>query len=136
MQTISIIGNMGKDAEVKNFSGKDYTVFSVGVSEKKGTENVTTWWNVYKYGKNEGLLQYLKKGTKVFISGGFSYKQSEKDGKTFINLNVNCEKLELISKPAEVAQVVEAAPAPQSTSSYVIPESTPLTSDNDSSLPF
>lgn len=115
MQQILITGNIGKDAEIKQFSGKDYTVFSVGVNEKKGQEKVTTWWNVYKYGSNDALRPYLLKGTQVLIQGGFSYKVDTKDGKTYVNMNVNCDRLELLSKPAETVQVVESAQAAQAT---------------------
>jgi len=112
MQQIQIIGNLGKDAEVKTFSEKPYTVFSVAVKVK----DTTTWFNVYKYGANDNLRPYLKKGTKVFIQGSFSYKVDEKDGKTFVNLNVNCDSLQLISQPAQEAQVV--APAQSAPATY------------------
>ena len=46
MQQIQIVGNLGKDAEIINISGKDYTKFSVGVTEKKKNDQTTTWFSV------------------------------------------------------------------------------------------
>jgi len=136
MKQIQIIGNLGGNAEVKKIGENDYASFSIAITEKIKGEDVTTWFSCLKYGTNEKLLPHLVKGTKVFVQGNLSAKISESNEKTYLNLSINVDKLELISKPAEVAQVVEASPAPQSTSSYMMPESTPLTSDNDSSLPF
>ena len=46
-------------------------------------------------------MQYLKKGTKVFIQGNLNAKLSESNGKTYLNLNVNVDKLELIGSKTE-----------------------------------
>jgi single-stranded DNA-binding protein len=130
MQQIQIIGNLGKDAEVKTFSEKPYTVFSVAVKEKE----TTTWFNVYKYGANDNLRPYLKKGTKVFIQGSFSHKVDDKDGKTFVNLNINCDGLQLISQPAQEAQVVEAVQSAPATVDPLLAPATVKTEEDK--LPF
>lgn len=104
MQKIQLIGNLGKDAEVKVFYEKDYTVFSIGCSKKNAKgESVTTWYDCFKYGKNEFLLQYLTKGTKVFIHGDFSAKitHSDKDNKDYLNMSVNVTQLHLIGSKVQ-----------------------------------
>lgn len=101
MKQIQIIGHLGKDAEVKRFGETDYTSFSVAVTEKVKGEDVTTWFDCLKYGSNDNLRPYLIKGTKVFIQGNFNAKTSEKDGKTYLNLNVNVDKLQLIGAKGE-----------------------------------
>lgn len=68
MVRTEIIGNLGAEAEVKEF-GEDkekYVSMSVAVTDK---DKDTTWWSVLKRGDGGGLLQYLKKGTKVFLRG-------------------------------------------------------------------
>lgn len=66
-----IIGNLGSDAVVKEISSKRFITFSVAHSdvEKTGTGTIeqTTWINVLC--NFEKLLPYLKKGTKVYVSG-------------------------------------------------------------------
>ena len=97
MQQILLTGNLGKDAELKKLGTNDYAVFSIGCSRKntKG-ESETTWYDCYKYGANEKLLPYLLKGTKVLIQGELTIKQTEKEGKTYVNKNVNVQQLELL----------------------------------------
>ena len=74
MLQIEIIGNIGNDAEVKNINGKDFVSFSVAHSEKvNGTEH-TTWVSALMNGNGGNLLQYLKKGAKVFVRGRGSVK--------------------------------------------------------------
>lgn len=70
MLQLEIIGNLGNDAEIKEFSGKKYVSMNVAHSEKKkdGSEN-TVWVSVLWYGDGGGLFQYLKRGCKVFLRG-------------------------------------------------------------------
>ena len=111
MKQIQIIGHLGKDAEVKNSSGTDYTVFSVAVTEKVKGEDVTTWFDCFKYSTNDNLRPYLTKGSKVFIQGAVSFKTAEKDGKTYVNVSVNVDKLQLIGQKQEQSQPTSTAPA-------------------------
>lgn len=71
MQKITIIGNIGADAEVKNLqSGKQILSFSVGVSEKRNGQSETTWYNCTGFSENHvKLAQYIKKGNKIYIEG-------------------------------------------------------------------
>jgi len=122
MKQIQIIGHLGKDAEVKKFGDTDYTSFSIAVTEKVKNEDVTTWFDCLKYGANDNLRPYLLKGVKVFIQGNFNAKTSEKDGKTYLNLNVNVDKLQLIGSksdvqtepPAQQSAPVQSAPPVES----------------------
>lgn len=69
-----VIGNIGNDAEIKDFSGKKYVSFNVAHSErKKDAQGVVTestvWVSVLWYGDGGGLTQYLKRDAKC-LSGG------------------------------------------------------------------
>ena len=99
MKQITIIGNLGKDAEVKKIGENDYAVFNVGVKDGEST----LWFNCFKYGKNEKLLPFLTKGSKMLIQGELSIKTSEKDGKTYVNSNINVSKIEFLSPRTEVS---------------------------------
>ena len=115
MQQITLIGNIGKDAEVKKLGNNDYTCFNVGVSKKdsKG-ESITTWYTCYKYGTNDKLIQFLTKGTKVAVSGDLTAKMTESSGKTYLNLNVSVLSLELLgSKQESSTQSTQAPTQPQ-----------------------
>lgn len=66
-----IIGNLGADAVIKEISSKRVITFSVAHSDIEktdtGTAEQTTWISVVY--SSEKLLPYLKKGTKVYVSG-------------------------------------------------------------------
>ena len=70
MLQLEVIGNLGNDAEIKEFSGKKYVSMNVAHSEKKKDGNESTVWvSVLWYGDGGGLFQYLKRGCKVFLRG-------------------------------------------------------------------
>lgn len=83
MLQLEVIGNLGSDAEIKEFNGKKYVSMNVAHSEKRkdGSEN-TVWVSVLWYGEGGGLFQYLKRGCKVFLRGrlvpkAYTDKQSQ-----------------------------------------------------------
>lgn len=101
----NFVGNLSKDCEVKTFGDKQYTCFSVAVSDKENTQ----WVSCFKYGVSENLNKYLKAGTKVFICGELTVKQSESGGKTYTNVNANVSSLELIGSKQEQEQTAQQA---------------------------
>lgn len=116
-----VIGNIGNDAEIKDFSGKKYVSFNVAHSErKKDAQGVVTestvWVSVLWYGDGGGLTQYLKKGCKVFVRGRLSLKTyQDKHGNTQIAVNVNANEVTLCGLKGESQQTgATAAQATQS----------------------
>lgn len=64
----TVIGNLGKDAEVKTIGERQYISFRMASTAKRKNEEKTTWVSVlYRY--NENLLPFLKKGQQVFVQG-------------------------------------------------------------------
>ena len=103
MAKIIILGNLTADAEAKSTVKNDKTVefvtFSVAENERRGDENVPTYYDVMM-GKT-GVLEYLKKGQKVQVIGNFRFSMTTKDGRSFPNLQVNALSVELVGKRAE-----------------------------------
>lgn len=101
MLVSEIIGNIGADAEIKDFGGKEYVSFSVAHSEygknKQGNRTEqTVWISVLWYVNGGGLLQYLKKGTKVFIRGRQRVKlYADKSGNAQVAININASEVVL-----------------------------------------
>ena len=63
-----IIGNLGRDAEEREYNGKKFLSFTVAVSEKdkdgqEHTQQISVTTNQL------GLKDYLKKGKQVYIIG-------------------------------------------------------------------
>jgi len=67
-QKLIIVGNLGKDPEMKYTTGGDpVTTFSVATSDYK---DETTWFRVSVWGKQaESCSQYLHKGSRVLVEG-------------------------------------------------------------------
>ena len=70
-QKLIIIGNLGREPETRYTpAGEPVTAFSVATSRKFGDKEETTWFRVNVWGKQaESCSQYLRKGSKVFVSG-------------------------------------------------------------------
>lgn len=154
----SIIGNLGKDAEIKKINEKEYLSFSVASTEKKGEQEVTTWISVLA-GNNPNLLPYLKKGQQVFVSGRMSAGIYQSNNSFGIDLSVFASTLQLCGgKREESQQTQQQAPSQSngitgtttvsqpgsnglSTGQTVIypdrePSPFPPVDDSDSGLPF
>lgn len=76
LNRLEIIGNLGRDPEVRTFdSGNKVANFTVGVSEGYKDRNGefqtnTTWFNVVLNGSlAEFAEKYLRKGASVYVSG-------------------------------------------------------------------
>lgn len=89
MKTLSIAGNIGKDAVTRQTHGGDaVTSWTVAVEERAGQDKRTLWFDVSLWGKRgEVLAQYLTKGGKVAVSGEFSTREHE--GKTYLTIRAN-----------------------------------------------
>ncbi len=121
--TIIIVGNLGKDPEMRYTpSGQAVTSFSVATSRKYttgGGEQVeeTIWFRVSAWGKSaEVCNQYLKKGSKVLIEGRLTPDKStggprvyeKQDGTTAASFEVNASVVKFLSGSKD-GQATESA---------------------------
>ena len=108
MLQIEVIGNLGKDAEVKEFSGKKYVCFSVAHTENVRAQKPgepptqrTTWLSIYWYGEGGAVLPYLKRGAKVFVRGTMRNNlYTDRTGQTRVDINVNAREVYLCGSSA------------------------------------
>ena len=88
MNTVTIIGRAGQDAEIKYFeSGKVKTSFSLAVNrwDARTKEEVTDWYNIEVWDKQaEFAGEYIKRGRQVAVDGRISIsKWNDASGDTF-----------------------------------------------------
>lgn len=87
MKQIVIAGNITRDAVQRRTGGGDpVTSFSVAVNDQRAKEAVffdCSLWGI----RGEKVAQYLKKGTKVTVSGDLGKREHE--GKTYLTINVS-----------------------------------------------
>lgn len=117
MLKAQIVGNLGKDAEVKTLpSGQRYYSFSVAHTFRTQQGDQTVWVNCTKWirqGDSEAVFQYMKKGKKVYLEGTPSARAwAAQDGTANASLELNVAYIELLS-PNDQAQPQAAAPAQQ-----------------------
>ena len=132
MKTITIAGNIGKDAETRRTqSGDMVTGWSVAVAGSS-RDAPSTWFDVTLFGKRgEALAQYLRKGSFVIVSGDLSRR--EHDGKTY--LSVRADNVTLGPRRADAQDDAprparEAKPAqPSGSAAYDLDDSIPFVAD-------
>ena len=112
-QNITIIGNLGRDPELKfTADGKAVANFSVATSRKYGEKDETTWFRVSVWGKQaESCNTYLSKGSKVLVEGrlksnsdGNPNVYQRKDGTWASSYEVVAESVKFLSGKDEPAE--------------------------------
>ena len=70
MQKLTLIGNLGKDAQVvESMNGKKCLSFSVAANGYRNGEQKTCWYNVVWFNYAPNMVQYLTKGKSVVVVG-------------------------------------------------------------------
>jgi single-strand DNA-binding protein len=87
MHSITITGNVGKDAELRTVRDKPVLNFNVGVKNGYGRDAGTVWYRCALWGNAATAFESsIKKGVKVFIQGDL--KHDEYEGKPQFNIDV------------------------------------------------
>ena len=106
-------GNLTKPAEVKQLqSGTSLCVFTIAVNSGYAEKEHTDFVDCAIFGKRaeSKLPGFLIKGTKVLVSGDLQLAVREYNDKTYANMKLTVDKLDLIGGKAEAPQQ-QAAPA-------------------------
>lgn len=89
MKSITIAGNIGKDAEVRTMQdGTKVAGWTVAVDDGWGEKKRTIWFDCSMFGvRGEKLAQHINKGGKICVSGEFSTR--EHNGVTYPTIRVS-----------------------------------------------
>lgn len=98
MNIAIITGNLGKDATVKQVGEKYVIDFSIATTEKYGEKTITDWHDCKYWVKSDKIAQYLKKGTKLAITGKNKTDSYEKDEQKRYIKYILVNQLEFMSK--------------------------------------
>lgn len=112
--TISIVGNVGGDAELKiTPNGNKVTTFSVAVTPRvqksnEWTDGETMWFRCFVWGEDAAsAVIAIHKGQKVFVDGRFKVESyTTKDGEARTSLEVTVDKYGVV--PPKVIEPVLA----------------------------
>ena len=120
MNVFTFTGNLGNDCRTGNAGGTAVVNFSVAVKSGWGDKDKTNWIDVALWGKQaeSGLVDYLKKGQQVAVSGELGTREHE--GKTYLTVRAN--SVDLVggksdtaptpSQPVQQSNPAPSAPAP------------------------
>lgn len=135
MATVTITGNLGKDAEIKDINGKRLASFSVADKSGFGDNKQTNWYgvNIWDGLAKTNFVDYLKKGQQVMVIGELSTR--EYNGKTYLEIK-RVYDIKLCGGQAQQSQPQQAAPQQQAyrqqpQQGYAKPQD-----DLDQDLPF
>lgn len=119
---VILLGNLGKEPEIKNFDGggkiASFTLATTkkGYTTKTGTTipDKTEWHNIKCFnGLADVCEKYLHKGSKVYVEGEIIYREYEKDGVKKFVTEILVNELEMCDKATQTAS--NAASVPQQT---------------------
>lgn len=143
MLQVSVIGNLGADAQVKSKNGNSFLCFNVAHTARVRQSNgevvdQTQWVSVTMNHYSENFAKYLVRGTKVYVYGKlFSRIWKDSQGIANVGLNVLADIVELCGSKNDATQTAAAtAPAaapsaPDAKSSAASPAT-----NNANDLPF
>lgn len=92
MNTVKLIGNVGKEVSIKNFENNKLASFSLATNETYTTKNneektTTTWHNIVAWGKiADQCEQLLSKGKFISLEGKIQYRQYQNKENQTVNL--------------------------------------------------
>lgn len=101
MNTITIVGNLTKDAQVRQAGDNRVTSFSIAENKRVRGEDATMYYDCSLWGdRGEKIAQYLTKGGQVTVIGELMPIR-EKDGKFYLDVKVNDVSLPVRAKAAQ-----------------------------------
>lgn len=120
MQKVFIVGNLGKDPDVKEFEKGKVANFSVGVTKKgfktldgKEIPDHTEWFMCVASKGNATYASYMKKGNKVAIWGEMKTREYEgKDGQKGRITELVVLDIENLTPRSEGSMPTQSSPTP------------------------
>ncbi|MDL2228281.1 single-stranded DNA-binding protein [Bacteroidales bacterium OttesenSCG-928-K03] len=139
LNKILLIGNLGKDPEVRTSETWKNARFSLATNEDYKNKNGdkvthTEWHNIIVWrGLADIAEKYLKKGDRVYIEGRIRSRTYEQDGVEKRFTDIEAETLIMLDKPDNQSQMQQQMP-PQDLSNVKVNMEPPTSADDD--LPF
>lgn len=135
LNTVMLIGRLGKDAETRyTQGGTSVTTFSLATDRQWKDKSTGEWqketqWTDCVQWAAEGVAEYLTKGKQIFVRGRLHTRSyDDRDGRKVYRTEVIVEELILLSsndRPAAQAAAASAGAAP----SPRFPDPNPATTD-------
>jgi single-strand DNA-binding protein len=145
LNKVQLIGNLGKDPELKVFEGGNSLArFPIATSEtytnRSGEEVTQTEWHtiVLRRGLAEVADKYLKKGDRVYIEGKIRTRSwQDQSGDTRYTTEVQADQMIMLGGNRDAGNNTATAAQAQSANPASKPVSSPsLENEEEDDLPF
>ena len=101
---VILLGNVGKDPFVKEFSNGKVARITLATTEKGYTkqdgtkvEDRTEWHDCVAWNRTADVIEkYVKKGDRLFIVGTLRHSSTEKDGVKIYRTEVHIDEMEML----------------------------------------
>lgn len=130
LNSCNFIGRLGKDPEARYMPNGDAVAsFSIAVGWKTNEKEGAEWVNITAFGKlAEICVQYLVKGSQVFIQGRMKTDEYEKDGIKRYSTKIVADRMQMLGGKSESFKPANEKPQRQ--------PAQPAGLDDDSDIPF
>lgn len=96
MRKLTLMGNIGKDAEIKVTEKSNFITFSLA-TQRYSKDSVL--WVTCKKDRSTELAKYLTKGTKVLVQGNLNIREYESNGFKHFEVECQCDYIEFCAFP-------------------------------------
>ena len=114
MNSLTLYGRLGRDAEIKTVNGKSFIAMSVAqCSSKREVEanEPAQWYSVALWGnQHENLLPYLKKGVELVVVGELKKPKTYKDKNNQLKVGQSVKANTISFSPFGSAEEVKETP--------------------------
>ncbi|HON18008.1 MAG TPA: single-stranded DNA-binding protein [Salinivirgaceae bacterium] len=123
---VFLLGNVGKDPEVKHFDNGSIASFPLATTERYrdrdgNLQERTEWHNIIVSGNTAKVVEdYVKKGTQLFIEGKIRTRKYQQNNQDKYITEIFTDRLELLSRP-RTQDSTPAAPSQNSDSNIAPP---------------
>lgn len=100
-QNVTLLGRIGTDIELRDHNGQSVANFSLATEKtwndkNKGKQSKTSWHNITVWGGLTKVLDYVSKGSQIFLEGELDYQEYEKDGVKKYITKINAKNIRLV----------------------------------------
>ena len=137
---VILVGNVGKDPEIRRFENNIKASFSLATSETytpKGGDKVTQteWHNVVAWRRLAEIAEnYIRKGSQILVEGKLRYRSyDDRDGNKKYIVEVDADTIQLLGRKqdAQGQQAAPGQPMQNSSGNYSAPSQPSGPSDNN-----
>ena len=104
---IQIVGNLGRDPEIKQTDKTKIATFSVATNKRTKDGDKTVWFRIIAFGQLAELAEtYFVKGSSIFVSGELSIDEwrDVKKGKDGTTLEVRADKINFLPRGLDASR--------------------------------